>query len=112
MYNFILEISLMLGLGTMIYLVARAVPRVGDEVTESTNTLDKWISSLPLEKIDVAFSAFLEKVLRRLKLVLMRLDNVVSGQLDKVKKFNKNGQKNGEVKPTLFNGNSNGGNES
>ncbi|MBI3638647.1 hypothetical protein HY227_02800 [Candidatus Wolfebacteria bacterium] len=109
MYNFILQIALMFSLGLMIYLVARAVPRIGDDiqVSPSVNKLDRLIASLPLEKIDSVFGSFLEKTLRRLRLVLMRLDNNVGNYLNKIKKFNNaNGQKNGEEKATLFTNNS------
>lgn len=110
MYNFILEIALMVSLGVMIYLIARAIPRVGDEFVESggKSRLEEILNAVPLSKIDAATSNFIEKILRRIRLVLMRLDNTISGQLDRVKKFNRAGEKLGEDKPTLFTTNGNG----
>lgn len=110
MYNFILEIALMVSVAAMIYLVARAVPRVEDETAEprGKSKLDDFLSSVPLSKLDAALSNSLEKVLRRTRLVLMKLDNVVSRYLHKVKKFNKVGERLSEEKPTLFTTNSNG----
>jgi hypothetical protein len=103
MYNFILQIFVMVSLGVVIYLIARAVPRVGDEISKPTLNLDRWLGSLKLEKLDVAFGNFMEKLLRKIKLFLMKLDNVTNNYLDKIKqtKLNGNGQKK-EEKPTLF----------
>jgi hypothetical protein len=97
----------MLSLGMIIYLMARAVPRVGDEISKPTVKFDRWFGSLRLEKLDVLLGNFLEKLLRKIKLFLMKLDNVTNNYLDKVKqtKLNGNGQKNKEEKPSLFNSN-------
>lgn len=103
MYNFILEIALMLGLGAMIYMVARAVPRIGDEIQETHTKLDRLFASIPLHKADALLNNFLEKFLRKTKLVLMKLDNSLGSYLDKIRKISSNGQRNGEEKPTLFN---------
>lgn len=104
MYNFILQMALMLSLGIIIYLMARAVPRVGDEILKPAGKFDRWLSSLRLEKFDILLSNFLEKALRKAKLILMKLDNVTNEYLDKIKKTkpNGNGQKGKEEKPTLF----------
>lgn len=104
MYSFILQIVIMLSLGMIIYLMARAVPRVGDEISKPAVKFDRWLGSLRLEKLDVIFGNFLEKLLRNIKLFLMKLDNLTNNYLDKIKqtKLNGNGQKNKEEKPTLF----------
>ncbi|MBI2514912.1 hypothetical protein HYV91_01835 [Candidatus Wolfebacteria bacterium] len=112
MYNFILQFSLMVSLGVMIYLMARALPRVGDEIVQSEQSkIDQWFSALPLDKIDSAFGNFAEKFLRRFRLILMKLDNLVGGYLHRVKKFNGNGGGNGPQKPSLFTNGSAGGEE-
>lgn len=97
--------AIMVGLGAMIYLVARAAPRVNEEIlvkeSESKNSLFGYQK---IEKIDVILSNSLEKVLRKFKLLLMKLDNFTNEYLDKVKGGKSgNGQKE-EEKPTLFNG--------
>ncbi|HDH31770.1 MAG TPA: hypothetical protein ENH26_03280 [Candidatus Wolfebacteria bacterium] len=107
MYNFILQISLMASLGIMIYLVARGVSRVSDTIDEGIqnnhkNVFDKFVDLLPLEKIDLMISEYFEKILRKIKLVLMKWDNIVTNYLDKIKKTNGNGKNNGEKKPSLF----------
>lgn len=107
MTNFILEIALMLSLGIMVYLFGRAVPRIGDEVSPSANKFDHWFNSLRLEKVDVIFSNFLEKFLRKIKVVLMQMDNVTSNYLDKIRKGNlESNGRNKEGKPSLFDNNS------
>jgi len=96
----------MVSLGAMIYLIGRAVPRVSDEVGggESMTKFDRLLSSMRFEKVDVLLNNFLEKLLRKVKLLLMKLDNTTNNYLNKVKKFKLpgNGQKNGEEKPNLF----------
>lgn len=106
MYDFILRMAVMVGLGAMIYLVARAAPRVSEETVK--NEIGKEGSRLfshqKIEKLDVFLSNFLEKTLRKFKLILMKLDNFTNNYLDKVKGGKSgNGQKD-EEKPTLFNG--------
>ncbi len=111
MYIFILQIILMLSLGTMIYLIARAAPRVSDETIgeagKQFTKFDKLFSFLRLEKIDPILHNFLEKLLRKIKLVLMKLDSIVNNYLNKVKKYksgdfgNNNGKDGGE-KQNLF----------
>ena len=95
MYNFILQIFIMLSLGTIVFLVARTLPRITETDTLNTANVDKaknnWWSSIPFEKMDAVINAFLEKLLRRIKLILMKMDNTVSRQLNKFKKNGDNG---------------------
>ncbi|MBI4159630.1 hypothetical protein HY504_00485 [Candidatus Wolfebacteria bacterium] len=113
MYNFIFEIGFFLGLGTMIYLVARAVPRVGDDLLADehhSGLIDRLIARIPMEKLDEMSSRFLLKMLRRTRLVILRLDNLIGKSLEKVKRSNNNsstslrasGNGNGNGKATLF----------
>lgn len=98
----------MASLGIMIYLVVRGVSRVSDTVEEGLQNnqksrFDKLVDFLPLEKIDLMLSEYFEKILRKIKLILMKWDNVVTGHLDKIKKTaNGNGNGNGEKKQSLF----------
>lgn len=106
MYNFILQIIIMASLGTLIYLIARAVPRI-ENLEESfqklpVGKLDRLINLIPLDKIDITLSTLTEKMLRKIKLNLMRWDNLMAGHLKKIKKTNGNGFTK-EEKPTLFN---------
>jgi len=90
----------------MIYLVARAVPRVGDDITGApAGSFDKLMAAIPLDKIDAAFGIFLEKFLRRVRLFLLSVDNIIGGYLNKLRKMGGNGHKNGESKPNIFTSN-------
>ena len=74
----------MASLGTMLYLVARSLPRVGEEVSDKKNFLDRLSSSEIPEKIDTAFNGFLLKYLRKLKVVLLKVDNFITEKLKKI----------------------------
>ena len=92
MYNFILQILLMLSLGAMIYLIARAAPRIGDTIETAKkpvhSRLDRFLALLPVEKIDLIFGVFMEKWIRKLRLLLMKWDNLLAEHLNKIKKTN------------------------
>lgn len=90
MYNFILQIFIMVSLGAMIFLVARALPRISETLNVS-KAKSSWLGSFPFEKIDAAINSFIEKTLRKIKLILMKTDNMVSRQLGKFKKNSDNG---------------------
>ena len=55
MYNFILQIFAMLSLGTIIFLVARTLPRISETetVNVSERKANRW-SSFPFEKTKLA----------------------------------------------------------
>jgi len=105
MYNFILQILIMFSLGAIIYLIARVAPRVGD-IEESFKKeifhqkLDKLIARVPSEKMDVFFIVNLEKTLRKMKLLLMKWDNLLTNHLRKLKKSGSGVAK--EEKQSLF----------
>ncbi len=76
----------MLALGVVLYLMARALPRVDDTETTSDKVPElHWFTPI-LEKIDERLKRFLERSFRRLKVVILKLDNFVSGKLNKFKK--------------------------
>jgi hypothetical protein len=105
MYDFILRMAVMVGLGAMIYMVAKASPRVVEETAKKEARRKFLINHQTIEKIDVLLVNFLEKGLRKFKLFLMKLDNFANNYLDKVREGRSNGgQKKEEEKPTLFNG--------
>ena len=68
--------------------------------------VDRFLRAVPLEKFDSIINTVLEKILRKLKLGIMRLDNAVGFGLEKVKKLGgANGKKNGEDQSSMFEGN-------
>lgn len=86
MAKFLSEIIIMLALGVVLYLMARALPRVDDIETTPSKALElHWFTPI-LEKIDERLKRFLERLFRRLKVVILKLDNFVSARLSKVKR--------------------------
>lgn len=87
MYNFILQLIVMLSLGAIIYLIARAAPRVteAESPLPKENYFDKLVRKLPLEKADAFVSAYFEWFLRKLKIVILRLENIVEKHFRKLK---------------------------
>lgn len=76
----------------MIYLVARSVPKVSELVTPQTkkNYLENFFKKIPWHKIDSVLNSLSMKFLRRLKVVIMKLDNFVSNYLNKFKSAENN----------------------
>lgn len=76
----------------MIYLVARAVPRVSEiaTTTPKRDYVGEVIKKIPFEKIDAFLNSFAAKFLRKAKIVVLKLDNWISGHLNKFKSSNGN----------------------
>ncbi len=72
-------------LGVILYIFIRGLPRVSDE-TELPK--EPKISGLYLflEEIDKKINLILERFFRRLKIIILKLDNFLSQKLDKFKK--------------------------
>ncbi|HEY4500130.1 MAG TPA: hypothetical protein VJH70_03390 [Candidatus Paceibacterota bacterium] len=104
MYNFVLQMIMMLSLGTVVYLAARALPRVGERVVPGSPAqyMDKLVKKIPIEKLDAFLNATLEKILRKSKIFILKVDNRVTFYLNK---FKKNGNGKEAVKPDLFENN-------
>lgn len=83
MSDFILQTVLFLSLGAMVFLIGRAVPRLGEEA--EPKKISRFFSNLPIHKFDAALAGMLEKNLRKTRVVLLRVDNGVSGFLQKIK---------------------------
>jgi len=83
MYDFLLQTILFASLSVIVYLFARAIPRV-DEVSEPGYTggrFDKLLARLPLREIDARVHKFFQKALRRVKVIIMKSDNIVDEKL-------------------------------
>lgn len=89
-------------MGIIVYLFGRAIPRVSD-IEENIpkdsfqSRLDNLIARIPFDEIDIVFSTFIEKTLRKIKLLLMKWDNVVTSHINKMRKTS-NGGFGGEKK--------------
>lgn len=102
MYSFTLQFLIMSSLAAIIYLVARTVPRIDENVIlggEKKSFFDNLISKLPLEKIDLLINNLTEKLLRRIKIVIMKIDNVLTRKISSYKPSS-SGKK--DLRPNIF----------
>jgi len=87
MFQYILTLVIMFALGTVLYLVARSLPRVSAERAEEDRRglVERWVTSEIPEKADELLNSFLFKFFRRLKLVLLKVDNILGKRIERVK---------------------------
>ncbi len=100
LYSFILEVIIFLGLGVIIVILARALPRVESEVNTNPSRENKFLlfcKKIPLDKIDNYLNLALHKSLRKLKIIIMKADNFITKKL-KSMRSNSN-KKNGTGLP-------------
>ena len=97
MFQFIITDIVMLSLGTLLYIVARSLPRIEEDRSEpkAHSLVDRLIHSEVPHKIDMALNAYAGKFFRKLKVFLMRLDNYLT---EKLKKIHTNGNGGGKQK--------------
>ena len=102
MYNFILQFLIMTSLAIIVYLVARATPRIDENIvfSKSKNSFfDNIVHKLPLEKIDLMSSNLLEKLLRRVKIIILKIDNILTKKLGNFKSASSSQE---DLRPNLF----------
>jgi len=80
--DLVLELTLILGLGVVVYLIAVAAPRVQDDRYFVDHPVKGWVRRLPLEHIDNFISGITDKTLRRVKIWILKADNFVSKHLN------------------------------
>jgi len=85
MLQFVFTDIFMLSLGAVLYLIVRALPRIAEEPSEKKNFLDRLAHSDIPEKMDAALNSFLFKFLRKVKVIFLKFDNVLSKELRKIK---------------------------
>jgi hypothetical protein len=98
----------MLAAGTVLYLFARAIPRVEEDENETRQPgiFERFVLSDIPHRVDTVLNAFLGKLFRRLKIVLMRFDNYLTEQLKKVTNgTNGNGKPKVDYIKEIANGN-------
>ena len=83
--EFIFTTILMICLGIVLYLTVQALPRIEEVPSDERGFLERWAHSEMPEKIDAAFNNFLLKFLRRAKVLILKLDNVLAKHLQKIK---------------------------
>lgn len=87
MYDFLTNIALIISAGTVIYLFARALPRLPE--TEplpdiKPNAFERFMRRLPLSKIDAALSGFFEKWLRKMRVLILKAENLMSAGIKRM----------------------------
>jgi hypothetical protein len=100
MWLFIFTNLLMISLGTILYLTARSLPRIGEDEGKKPNLLERWILSDIPHKLDLAARAYTGKLFRKLKVYIMRLDNFLTERLKKMAN-GENGSLTGQAKPKI-----------
>ena len=92
----------MISVGAVIYIFVRALPRVelGSQ-SEKKNILERWIASEIPDRVDAALNGFTVKFLRKLKVLLLKVDNTLSGHLQKIKPEAASANGNGKPKPVI-----------
>lgn len=110
MPNFVLQIILLVSFAVMVFLVARAAPRIGDTLPDERRggraglgkKFYNLVESLPLQKIDLAATKFLEKVLRRTRVLIIKLDNKLVSHLERFKLMRKSSVEQQKKEFVLF----------
>lgn len=84
--KFFVEILMFVSLGAALYVIARALPRISSREPESLPSLATHWTTRYIEKADEWWKVRTEKFLRRVKIVILRIDNSVTKRLAKAKK--------------------------
>lgn len=97
MAEFILQLVLVISGGVFLYLVARTLPRLDetDTTPPPRHLLPEWTMHY-LERADEEFVALFEKLVRKFRVALLKIDNTLSVKLNKMKK---NGAKENGLAP-------------
>ncbi|PJC65499.1 MAG: hypothetical protein CO020_00290 [Candidatus Colwellbacteria bacterium CG_4_9_14_0_2_um_filter_50_12] len=82
MYDLFIQLVIMVALGTVVYLLAIASPRVQDDQHFEEHRVAGWVRKLPLERIDAFLAGYRDKILRRLKVWILKADNFVGRWLN------------------------------
>lgn len=83
MYELILQVILMVSLAVIVYLIAIAVPRVEEKAGGEEGRSNNHAIHLSLDRMDAFLNRVKERLLRRVKVMIMKADNYVSRQLNK-----------------------------
>ena len=84
LYSFILETIIFLGIGVIIFILARALPRIEDETAPRTlqkNKLMRAIQDMPLDKIDDVIKLAIHKALYKTKILINKADNFIAEKM-------------------------------
>lgn len=93
MLAYILNTIILISLGVVVYLSARALPRISDREFYESEIDEHWIVGY-VERLDGVVKIHTEKALRRLRTIILRADDTVSKKLEQVNEEKKK-QQNG-----------------
>ena len=88
MYDFILQLAIVISLGAMVYLMARALHRVpdGEETVVSDHSyFDQWLESVPFTKLEEKAQLLTAKFLRRIRIIVLKFDNLLHRYISSMK---------------------------
>ena len=88
LYSFIFETIIFLGIGVVIFILARALPRIEDETAPRVSQKNKLVSvvqNIPLDKIDGVIKLAVHKTLRKTKIIISKADNLVTEKMKVVR---------------------------
>lgn len=74
----------MVALAVILYLMAKALPRISDEPENSR--AEKNQAMFYVEKLDIFLRSFLEKTLRQIRVWLLKFDNFIGQKINRFKK--------------------------
>ena len=96
MYDFLLQSIVFFSLGIVVYLMARALPRARAEINQPVAGISEkvkdMVSHIPLSKLDASLNGTLSKFLRKLRVMVLKLDNFIHDRLNKLNKPPGNGK--------------------
>ena len=94
MITLTLNLTILFSLGIIVYVLARALPRVQEESYETKDIKTPWLL-VYLEKADERLKFLTEKFLRRMRIWVLKFENSINR---KIKGFSESKRKNSEFK--------------
>ncbi|MBI5733073.1 hypothetical protein HY967_03905, partial [Candidatus Jorgensenbacteria bacterium] len=85
MFKFLVQMIMTISAGAIVYVFAKALPRINDDESSLRSTSPHPVM-VYIERLDEWLLSFIEKWLRRLRVVIMKFDNAVSKKLNRFKK--------------------------
>jgi len=91
MYHFTLQLFFIGSASLVVYMFVRALPRVADihEPPTIYDYFDAWMAKFPLHQLDGRLNMLLFKFLKRVRVVVMKIDNHLIRHLERVRQNGK-----------------------
>ena len=75
----------LVGAALLLLLFIRALPRMGDTASARQGVFERWLTSQVPERMDAFARAAFLRTLRRVKILVLRLDNGINEKLQRMK---------------------------